>query len=47
MAGCRLYVVSRDPQDADALWVMEVWAVQQLIARARPVIAGMGLVTAA
>ncbi|HVE47032.1 MAG TPA: antibiotic biosynthesis monooxygenase [Acidimicrobiales bacterium] len=53
--GCQLYVVSRDPGDADAVWVMEVWenveahrgsleleAVQDLIARARPVIASMG-----
>lgn len=53
--GCRLYVVSRDPGDADAVWVVEVWdsaeahqaslqleAVQNLIARARPVIAAMG-----
>jgi quinol monooxygenase YgiN len=52
---CRLYLVSRDPADADAVWVVEVWdsqeaheasllldAVQQLIARARPVIAAMG-----
>lgn len=23
--GCRLYLVSRDPQDADAVWVTEVW----------------------
>ncbi|MEX2659807.1 MAG: antibiotic biosynthesis monooxygenase [Acidimicrobiales bacterium] len=23
--GCRLYVVIRDPGDADAVWVMEVW----------------------
>ncbi len=23
--GCWLYVVSRDPGDADAVWVMEVW----------------------
>ncbi len=55
VAGCRLYIVSRDADDADAVWVMEVWesreahrasldlpAVQELIARARPVIAGMG-----
>ena len=55
VAGCHLYVVSRDPGDPDAVWVVEVWesaeahrasleleAVQQLIARARPVIAGMG-----
>jgi len=53
--GCLMYVVSRDPGDADAVWVFEVWesseahqgslqldAVQQLIARARPVIAGTG-----
>ena len=52
---CRLYLVNRDPSDADAVWVMEVWdsaaahqaslqleAVQQLIARARPIIATMG-----
>lgn len=55
VGGCRLYVVCRDPEDADAVWVMEVWesaeahgrslqlpAVQELIARARPIIAGMG-----
>lgn len=23
--GCQLYVVSRDPGDADAVWVVEVW----------------------
>ena len=23
--GCHLYVVSRDPQDQDSVWVMEVW----------------------
>lgn len=53
--GCRLYMVSRDPADAEAVWVVEVWqdveahrasleleAVQQLIARARPIIAAMG-----
>jgi len=52
---CRLYVVSRDPEDPDAVWVIEVWesaeahlgslqlaAVQELIARARPIIASMG-----
>jgi quinol monooxygenase YgiN len=52
---CRAYVVSRDPADADAVWVFEVWesaeahqasleldAVRALIARARPIIAGMG-----
>lgn len=55
VAGCRLYVVSRDPAEPEAVWVVEVWdsaeahrasleldAVQQLIARARPVIASMG-----
>jgi len=25
MPGCRSYVVARDPTDADALWVTEVW----------------------
>lgn len=53
--GCRLYMVSRDLADAEAVWVVEVWqdieahrasleldAVQQLIARARPIIAAMG-----
>jgi len=25
MPGCRSYVVARDPEDADALWVSEVW----------------------
>jgi quinol monooxygenase YgiN len=25
MPGCRSYVVARDPGDADALWVTEVW----------------------
>lgn len=52
---CRLYLVSRDAADADALWVVEVWdtaeahrasleleAVQALITKARPLIAGMG-----
>ena len=26
MPGCLLYVVSRDAEEADALWVTEVWA---------------------
>ena len=26
MPGCLSYVVARDPDDADALWVTEVWA---------------------
>lgn len=55
VAGCHLYVVNRDPAEADAVWVVEVWesaeahrasleldAVQQLIARARPIMVGMG-----
>ena len=55
LSACRMYVVSRDPADPDAVWVMEVWesaeahraslelaAVQELIARARPLLAGMG-----
>lgn len=25
MPGCRLYLVARDPDDADAVWVTEVW----------------------
>lgn len=25
MPGCRSYVVARDPNDADAIWVTEVW----------------------
>ncbi|WP_423446736.1 antibiotic biosynthesis monooxygenase family protein [Kocuria sp. KSNUG] len=25
MPGCRLYLVARDPEDADAVWVTEVW----------------------
>lgn len=53
--GCHLYVVSRDPDEAEAVWVVEFWesaeahraslelsAVQELIARARPIIATMG-----
>jgi quinol monooxygenase YgiN len=55
VSACQMYVVSSDPHDADALWVIEVWddadahraslelpAVQQLIANARPIIATMG-----
>lgn len=55
VASCHQYVVSRDADDPESVWVFEVWdsaeahqaslqleAVQQLIARARPVIAGMG-----
>ncbi len=53
--GCHLYIVSRDPVEPEAVWVVEFWenaeahqaslelsAVQQLIARARPIIATMG-----
>ncbi len=25
MPGCLSYVVARDPEDADALWITEVW----------------------
>lgn len=25
MPGCLSYVVARDPQDADSLWITEVW----------------------
>jgi quinol monooxygenase YgiN len=25
MPGCRSYVIARDPSDADAIWVTEVW----------------------
>ena len=25
MPGCRSYVVAEDPEDADALWITEVW----------------------
>lgn len=25
MPGCRSYVVARDPKDADAVWVTEIW----------------------
>jgi quinol monooxygenase YgiN len=52
---CHLYAVSRDPDEAEAVWVVEFWesaeahqasleldAVQQLIAQARPIIAAMG-----
>lgn len=55
MPGCRSYVVAKDPQDENALWITEVWddaeshraslslpAVQDAIARGRPLIAGFG-----
>ena len=55
MPGCLSYVVAKDPADADAIWITEVWdsaashqaslslpAVQQAIARGRPLIAGFG-----
>lgn len=29
MPGCRSYVVARDPGDADAIWVTEVWDDQE------------------
>lgn len=29
MPGCLSYVVARDPNDADALWITEVWDTQE------------------
>ncbi|HRD26970.1 MAG TPA: putative quinol monooxygenase [Caulobacter sp.] len=29
MPGCLLYVVARDPTDADAVWINEIWASRQ------------------
>ena len=53
MPGCLSYIVAKDPNEPDALWITEVWeneashkaslstpAVQQAIARGRPLIAG-------
>jgi quinol monooxygenase YgiN len=55
MPGCHSYVVAKDPKDANAIWITEVWdseqshraslslpAVQQAIARAKPMIASFG-----
>jgi quinol monooxygenase YgiN len=55
MPGCLSYIVAKDPADANAIWITEVWdsaashqaslslpAVQQAIARGRPLIAGFG-----
>lgn len=55
MPGCLSYIVANDPQNADKLWITEVWdsadshmaslklpSVQTAIAKARPIIAGMG-----
>ncbi len=55
MPGCLSYIVANDPQNADKLWITEVWdsadnhmaslklpSVQEAIAKARPIIAGMG-----
>jgi quinol monooxygenase YgiN len=55
MPGCLSYIVAKDPADANAIWITEVWdsaashqaslslpAVQQAIARARPLIAAFG-----
>ena len=30
MPGCQSYIVARDPKDADALWVTEVWDSKEL-----------------
>jgi len=53
MPGCLSYIVALDTEDADGIWVTEVWdneashkaslslpAVREVIARARPLIAG-------
>ena len=29
MPGCLSYVVARDPQDANALWITEVWTTKE------------------
>lgn len=29
MPGCLSYVIARDPTDADALWITEVWDTQE------------------
>lgn len=55
MPGCLSYVVAKDSEDADAIWITEVWdsreshaaslslpAVQEAIAKGRPMIAGFG-----
>src|SRR5690606_40725570 len=55
VAGCRAYVVGVRPEDADAVWITEIWdsaeqhlaalqvpEIREVIARARPLIAGMG-----
>ena len=30
MPGCRSYIVARDPSDADAIWITEVWESAEL-----------------
>ena len=53
MPGCLSYIVARDAEDDDLLWVTEVWdaeashqaslpQVQAAIAKARPILAGFG-----
>ena len=55
MPGCSSYVIAKDANDPDALWITEVWndkedhaaslsipAVQQAIAKGKPLIAGFG-----
>jgi len=55
MPGCLSYIVAKDLDDADAIWITEVWesqayhaaslempAVQQAIARGKPLIADFG-----
>jgi quinol monooxygenase YgiN len=55
LPGCEVWIVSATPDDADTVWVIEVWRseadheaslqddrVREIIARARPLIAGFG-----
>ena len=55
LPGCLSYIVARDPEHDDAIWITEAWeskasheaslslpAVQAAIAKARPLIAGIG-----
>ena len=28
MPGCRSYIIAKDPDDADAIWITEVWTDQ-------------------
>ena len=59
LAGCRSYIVAKDPANAEVIYVTEVWdsselhrasltvpAVQQAIAKGRPLIAGFEVLAA-